>query len=686
MKTEQDKLSDGYIIQSVDEFFDYSTDISMQMLERIIFRNILYYMGEQWIDWAVKQAVFQRVMPDPNEPTPVSNIIRDYVRSMKALILNKDFSITIWPNSNDQEDIDASIMGEHLLKHMDAANDEEFLDEKEKVAIWMVLAGTAFDRTYPEMERGDWYLDKKGNLLSTGDVVTECLSPFNVAVDPLGDSLKRKRAVGIKSIKPREWVEDTFHVKLSTDEGEATINYQKKLMKLVANVSPWKGAGLESLSEYEDDDIVVFKEIEYRPDKQYPNGRYVASCCGKKIFGYDKLPIPSEKGKWEYSITDYHYFYVPGRFWSDAGVNDLISPQNTINRIDQALESNRGDIGRPMVLLGSDVEVEKLSKYGKSLLVLKYDASLSNGMKPEIKHGTPLPTQVLEERSIQRAVAQDAAGDPKNVLRGQAPSASASGVMVDILRDAAEQGHYPDLVRFYRSLKRTYRKRLILARDLYTEERMVKVGGKGKQKKVMAFSGANLRDNTDVRLELSSGIASTKSGQTQLIMELIKGGFFAPDSGIEAEVRYELLKRMGLSGFKNKTNTDTERAMGENSIIANTDATGYTIETVVLGEQEVQIPVVPGVFLSIGNPETGEAEVLSDDPVFKYDDHNLHYEIHRSFIVSSEFSQMSTEAQEIMIAHTDIHKAMMDAQMMEAAQKQAAMQQTMEPQQGEGLA
>ena len=685
-KTKEDKLEPGYVVQTVDEFFNYDQDISMQMLQRIWFRNILYYMGEQWMDWAVKEAVFRRVARSMSLPTPVSNIIRDYVRSMKALILNKDFTVSVWPNSDDQADIDAAKMGEAVLRHMDSANDEEFLDEKEKVAMWTVLAGTAFDRTFPEMDRGEWYIDKNGGLIKTGDVVTENVSPFNVAVDSIGDKLGHKRRVGIKSVKPKEWVEDTFHVVLATDEAEKTDNYQKKLMKMVANVSPWKGSGLESLSSVEEDDMVVFKEIEYKPDQDYPNGRYVATCCGQALFTHNKLPIPVEDGKWEYSLTDYHYYYVPGRFWSDAGVNDLISPQNTINQIDQALEINRKSLGKTRVMMAGDTGIQRLTKYGQHLMVLKYDAALSAGVAPQFDHGIPLPTQVLEERQIHRQVAQEAAGDPKNVMRGQAPSAQASGVMVDTLREAAEQGHYPDITRFYRSHKRSYRKRLVLAKHLYTEERMIKVGGKGKELQIKKFKGSDLRNNTDVRLELSSGISSTRSGQVQTFMKLIEIGLFSSQSDLDPAFREELLRKMGLSGFEDKTNIDVVRAQGENSIFANVPEDGYATEEFKTPKGKIKVPYIPGIFMSMANPEPRidpnnpnppEAIVLSEDPKFKYDNHMIHYGIHRAYIIGSEFKTLSEDAQQIMIQHTDIHRHMMKLQMEEELQRQAMIQDQM---------
>ena len=145
------KMDDAKIVEIADKMFDRQQNITQAILERIWFSNILYYMGEQWFEWAKSKQEFRPVMPSPYTPTPVSNIIRDYVRSMKSLVLNKDFTITIWPNSNDQDDMEAASMGESFLRWLETDQDEIHLDEKEKEVIWMILCGTSFDRTFPYM-------------------------------------------------------------------------------------------------------------------------------------------------------------------------------------------------------------------------------------------------------------------------------------------------------------------------------------------------------------------------------------------------------------------------------------------------------------------------------------------------------------------------------------------------------
>ena len=175
--------------QVFDSLFANQNQINLQILQRVWFRNVLYYLGEQWFEWVRGQNTFRRLMPNPYLPTPVANIIRDFVRSMKVLILNKDYTVSIWPNSNDQNDREAAEMGENFLRWLESYDDERHIDEKEKIAIFMLLCGTAFDRTYVSMEDDGWVFDKAGNPIKTGNVVSECLSPFSVAVDHYGDTL-----------------------------------------------------------------------------------------------------------------------------------------------------------------------------------------------------------------------------------------------------------------------------------------------------------------------------------------------------------------------------------------------------------------------------------------------------------------------------------------------------------------
>ena len=636
------------ILEVVNTLFDDNLNPIRKISERTWFRNILYYIGEQYIDWVVSTNTFRRKPVHPFIPTPVSNIIKDHVKSMKALILNKEFTVRVWPNSNEIEDKAAAEVGGKLLRSMDAENEEEFKDEIDKLATWLILVGTIFMRTFPMLDKDQFGISGAGKVTEKGDVISETIMPFNVYPDFLGDSLRKKRYVGIKSLKPKEWVEDIFKVKVSSNADVRLLNYEQRLMKMVGEVSPWKGSGLQSqITNMETEDLCIFKEVEFRPTKKYPKGRYVVVVDDQTLVDMKNLPIENKDGdNWFYTLEDFHYDYVPGRFWSDAGVNDLISPQNSINAIDQALELNRKGIGRPMVLLEGGIDIKRETAWGQSILVLSYDRNLYQ--KPVIERGVALPEQVLKERDIHKTTSQDVGGDPKGVLKGQMPTKGASGVLFDIAKEATESSHQPDVMRFYRALKRVYKRRLILANNLFTEQRMLKIQGKGSEVSIMAFKASDLRNNTDVRLELDSGTSSTKAGQTQMIMNLVEAGMFG-DLRADPETRQEILRRLGLGGFKDRINVDVERAEAENLKIANDQ--------------------IDGIFLTMAPEEGAEPVVVNKDPYFKYDNHPIHYEVHRRSILSKEFETYTERARTVLIAHTDIHNMLVQAAMMQGMEQ-----------------
>jgi hypothetical protein len=623
----------------------------------------LFYLGEQWISWFAEQNTFgNQFQLNFYEPTPVSNKIRDHVRSMKALILNKKYTARIWPNSEEQKDKDAAKLGGMALLSLDNENCNEIEDVKELIALWTILTGNGFGRTYANLDNGMYFKDAKGNVTSKGEVAIESILPFSVTVPSLGILLRQKRYVGIKCLKEKEWAEDTYKVKLgSSSENTMKVEYEKQLMTLIANVSPWKGRSLDqgSLAEMDNSKLVLFQEVEYRPTKNYPKGRYASVVEGQVLENKNEMPIKVNKeGEWFYTVTDFKYNHTPGSFWATSSIDDLISPQKNINEIDKDLSANRQSLGRPYVFTPNDLVLKRQSIAGQTFLQLKYDPLLSGGSKPEVHKGTPFPEQILNERKLNIENIQDAAGDPKNILRGQAPSGSASGIMVDILRESAEQSHTPDVDRFYRSWNRVKKKQLIVAKDLITETRLLKIAGEGNEVLIKAFKGSDLYDNTDVRMELDSGVATTRAGQNQFIMKLIEQGFFGQITE-QPKMQYELLKRFGMSWMPIQGSIHEDRAGRENSVVALANKKNIIVD---LNSPDKPEAVIDGLFFAKVNEEDGEVDVISDDPYYKYDNHQIHFESHTKVILSPEFKEWPVINQTILINHNDMHHYSIEAQ------------------------
>lgn len=655
----------------IEDLFDIQRDFARMMLDLTLYRNLLFYLGEQWIEWYPVSGTFKRKLLPANYPAPVDNQIKDFIRTVKSAFLNQQTKPAISPNTAEVEDTQAALLGEKLLEWMDGINDGEFQEEKEKLVIMLGLSGTSFMRTYPDMNAGKWFMDGE-NLMRAGEVVTRAILPFSVRMDRFGDRLTTKRWVGLQTLQSREWVEDTFKVKIEGSPAANIVDYERRLMRLVSQVSAWKGTGMSTYSSVdEDDDLVIMREAEFRPTEKFPKGRYIVTCQSQTLLDAHRLPIKSKNESWYYTISDFHYDYVPGRYWSESPVNDLISPQQNINEILQLLCVNRKGLGRPRVLSGSDMTLKRIGEGGQHFLLLKFDQFLSAGHKPEISPGVPVPEQIIEELGLHKTTIQDVSGDPKNVLKGHAPSASSSGIQIDILRETAERGHYPDLERYNRDLGKVYKKRLLLAGELYTEKRQIKIGGRGRKVQVMALKGADLRNNTDVKLELDNGIATTRAGQTQLIMQLGEKGFLG-DVVNNQELREEILSRLGLSGLTSQANVDMERAEAENAAIV-----AGMVENIMLVEPGQPGPPDP----TTGQPgQPGEPTVVNDDPLFKYDNHQIHFEAHRRFILSASFEDLPIKAKTIAFAHADLHESLVQQAMAaQAAQAAADQQQNAKP-------
>ena len=660
------------LTRDIEDIFNDVKDPIRKMQERIWFRNILYYMGEQYIDWIISEATFRRRQMNPLQPTPVANIVRDFVRAKKALYLNRTYGIRVWPNSEDQNDKDAAKLGEQVLQSADLENEEAFADEVDDLTEMLVMLGTAFMRTYPYKSGSMFGMDYNGKIIEMGDVGNQLLLPFNVYPDIFGRRLRYHRHVGIKSLKPTEWVEDTFYKKIqSTGDDAQVTNYEKRLMKMVSDVAPWKGAGLmpSQLLDMKAEKLCLFKEVEFAPTSKYKNGRYAIMANHEFIKVVDHLPIPVENNKWHYTLTDFHYNRVVGRFWSDGGVNDLISPQNSINEIDKALEMNRKGLGRPILWWPEGSAMERMNKGDLSFLAIKYNPLLSGGQKPEIDRGTALPNQFLDERNVHKETIQESSGDPKNILRGKAPTAKASGVMVDILSEKAEAGHLPDTKSYFRSLKQVYKKRLILSQEIYTENRLLKIAGEGSKIYVKNFKGSDLRSNHDVRLEMDTSSSTSQTSKTEVVLKLVETGFFGEQTAVpDPQVRAQIMKRLGLGNFTDRTNIHVERAERENTKIANDD-----IDNIMLTQSDQD---------ENGEP-VGEPKVANPDDLFPFDDHVIHYEVHRAKIVSPEFDAMTESQQVVLLTHAMAHQNVVTDQQKQAMVEQAMMEGKLQPE-GQG--
>ena len=201
------------------------------------------------------------------------------------------------------------------------------------------------------------------------------------------------------------------------------------------------------------------------------------------------------------------------------------------------------------------------------------------------------------------------------------------------------------------------------------------MAGAGNEILVKAFKGADLYNNTDVRLEIDSGVSSTQAGQNEFVLNLVRNNFFG-DVSQRPSMQYELMKRFGMSFIPIETSTHQDRASRENSMVANATADDIIVDKTL---DNKPIPLLKGLFYSAPNPKTGEVIVLSHDPYFKYDEHKVHYDSHVLTILSNEFKSWPIGNQMCLINHTDMHHFSLQAMEQQQMKAQMAMLQAGKP-------
>jgi hypothetical protein len=109
---------------------------------------------------------------------------------------------------------------------------------------------------------------------------------------------------------------------------------------------------------------------------------------------------------------------------------------------------------------------------------------------------------------------------------GQLPkyASRASGVLFEGLKQQDTSVISPALEDQEDAIKDAMTYRLELIQDHYGEPRMLKIFGRNKITSVRAYSGAELRHNTDVRVASGIDVFATKKNREEVIMMLVEKG------------------------------------------------------------------------------------------------------------------------------------------------------------------
>lgn len=631
--------------------------------------------GKQWLvyDKSVGKWEPLRVSKD-NEyiPRPVTNLMFDAYQTLKGYLLKTKPRITVRPNSPTHKDKSAA----KLATLVSESNYERLQEDQnyEYAASVLIGYGTVFKKSYwdtsaishielPRMEvvpttdpmTGEVIgeqevpaLDEMGqpiiDRVPLGDVNTEVVEPYRLAIDPLAADLHKARWLMEYSIQSLDWVtqaygkqEEGYTGMVAELKPETSLNSSMSRFANLKSSSGVKGGGIGSDpggsgTEAMGDNSVVLKEYYEAPSEPHPTGRLVAVANG--ICLYDG-PSPCEGpdlGDW-HPYSECRWEVMPGRFWGKGALDDGAEIQKRVNSIDATIILTRKTMAIPQWLIPLGQGVEPGRTNGRPGLEVFYRPDGSPN-RPERLLGAGVHESVFAER--QKAVEDfKAVTGAIDILKGDRPPGVTAASALSMLYEVGTGKLFPVLGRWKRFVESDQKKQLRLIANKYKEPRpefirMLRMKNTElSEQEINDFIGADLYDNCNVIIEAGSNIPKLQAAEQALLLEVAQTGALALEMPAN---RSEFLSRLGILGFDNDVGPDTRRAEWENDVLDDLE----------------------------NNPENQPIVLIADN-------HEIHIETHQLRQKQPSFLALPLAVQQAHLMHVEEH------QMMKAQAEQMAV-------------
>jgi hypothetical protein len=575
---------------------------SRLQFERQWYMNMAFYFGKQWAQWTPSVQGFTTLKTPPAPPWRVrliSNKIRPIIRAELSKLTKERPQAFVVPASSDDEDLMAARAGEQVFEYHWR---ELSLDRRKRQALfWLCMTGNGFMK--------DWFdptapvgIDSEGQMIK-GQIKVEPVSPFHIFVPDIQDEELENQPYFIHSVaKDPEWIKERYgkekgaEIKANAASGPDVLE-QKFFSSLGIDTQPKRYASIQ--------------EAWIKPCKDHPDGA-VVTWSGESILEVNE--------GWPYSHHEYpltKFDHIPtGRFYSESVIQDLIPLQKEYNRTRSQIIEAKNRMSKPQ-LMAAKGSVNPKMITSEPGLVIQY----TPGFNPP----TPLPLQnlpqyVIEEQDrIQRDM--DDVSSQHEVTKGRTPPGVTAATAISYLQEEDDSRLAPTISSIEEGVEKIGRHILTHVQQFWGDERTIKLLGDDGVYESYAFSGVDLKDNTDLRVETGSATPRSRAAKQAFITELGQMGWIPPDRAL----RYLDMAETGK--LYEEMQVDSRQAQRENLRLAE------------------------------GTPV----------PVNDWDNHEVHILEHNNFRKTQKFETLPEEAQIIFQKHVELHEQVLMQKAAEAA-------------------
>src|SRR5574338_1491695 len=271
---------------------------------------------------------------------------------------------------------------------------------------------------------------------------------------------------------------------------------------------------------------VIMRVVDCKPNRCYPQGRTLIVAGGQLVYAGPSRAWSEKYPKRWTTLTMFRYWTMPDRFWGIPLLTELIPLQRRVNAIDSLVQLDRQQLALGGWLLPNTARIPDGFIGSVPGQNVPYHVS-HTGAKPERIPNEPLPQQLLIERETMVAAIQEISG-MNQIMMGNTPANVRSGAMLDFLKRQALQSKSAIFQNFEEGLERLAQNILIeVATNLEEEDsdltqRIQVAAREHSGLAIQAFTGADLRDNTVVELDISSKMMTSPEAKQETAQSILQ--------------------------------------------------------------------------------------------------------------------------------------------------------------------
>ena len=635
-KKDVNQESDSNLVKFVND--EYNKRVEQRKPYELQWRlNIEFHAGNQYVDI---RANMNDVVALPKfyeyQQREVFNHIAPIMETRLSKLSRVNPGLVCRPGSGERQDISASKVSSAIVKgvHRQVKMQEKMMQG----TAWSELTGTVFYEQQWDAKAGNslGVLDNK--QVNEGDVTEDAFSSF----EALPDSPFRNDIDECKSfIRAKAFHIDEIQQRWGKKIKGRKVNVFYTSQSNISCGGLGYTASTQMIQTKDVDDHEIVKQYYEIPSEDYPEGRFIIVAGNELLY---KGPLPHKVGchnERAIPIVRQVCIIRPGYFWGISIIERLIPIQRSYNAVKNRKHEylNRCVFGVLTYEEGS-VDIETIESEG---LPPGATVSYTPGHKPPQFLENPKLAAEFEREEERLLNDFTVISGVSTFSRESAPPVGAnSGIAMEIVREQDDTRLSLTAENMRGAIIKIGSQWLKLCKQYAKGPRIIKYPGKDNITHVMEWEASDIT-TTDVILDTQNELAQTPAQRKQFIFDLDARGIFNDPA----------------------TGQRTKRG------------TSKLLSMLQLGENWEDFDDVDDKHILRAQRENTYFEQGQIPQIQTYDDDNLHIEEHLSYILTSDFEDMSVEKPDwakVLVQHMEEHKMAVQSKV---AQQAMAMQPQM---------